>query len=61
MFKKSTGVDILELRRVENRIIWRKYQGEKMMLEEVTGVPIKEEMLFHGTRKNDPANVYEDK
>lgn len=55
---KSTGVPINELKRVENRIIWKKYQGEKKMLEEVTGIAIKEEMLFHGTRKNDPANIY---
>ena len=48
---------ILKIERVQNKVIWTKYleQGRYMKSLET---PLREELLFHGTRGNDPKLIY---
>lgn len=53
---------IKRLRRVENKLMWKKYKEEVAHLEYITGERgIRELFLFHGTRTHPPSGVYNDK
>jgi len=48
------------LERIQNRILLDKYTSEKIFLTEQNGSDVRELMMFHGTRKNNPELIYND-
>ena len=52
----------MELIRIQNKSVYKKYYEEKAFLKELNGgKDVKEMKLFHGTSKTDPKMIYEDK
>jgi hypothetical protein len=52
---------IVEIVRIQNRLIWNTYQTEINNFQTSKGEPPKVTMLYHGTRLTDPQNIYEGK
>ena len=52
---------IVEIVRIQNRLIWNTYQTEINNFQTSKGEPPKVTMLYHGTRHTDPRNIYEGK
>jgi hypothetical protein len=46
---------------VQNKILFEKYNSERAFLSEVHGGSVRELMLYHGTRANNPELIYGDK
>ena len=51
----------MKLTRIQNTFLWKKYCQEKQNQEELTMLPPREIMLFHGTKLNAPEKIYLDK
>jgi len=50
---------IIQISRIQNKWLWEKYVGHKKRLDRKNGGNVNEIELFHGTRSNDPKNIYE--
>ena len=48
----------IQIYRIQNKWLWQKYMDHKEMLHKKNGGQINELELFHGTRSNDPKNIY---
>ncbi len=49
---------ILKIHRVQNKPLWDEYSKCSRTMEKVNDDILKEELLFHGTRTNDPIYIY---
>jgi hypothetical protein len=59
---RFTAGKIVELIRIQNRIIYNKFYDEKVYLCNLNGGnEVKQMLLYHGTRATDPKQIYEDK
>lgn len=59
LFKKSLSTaNIMEIERVQNQWLWRKYTSQKEALELKNRGRTNEKLLFHGTRGNNPSLIY---
>ena len=54
-----SGHQIIDVQRIQNKWLWEKYSMEKSRLKRKNDGIINEKELFHGTRSNDPRNIYE--
>lgn len=63
MQSAAPELKIVELLRIQNRIVYKKYFEEKMFLKNYINnkKDVKELKLFHGTRTTDPRVIYEDR
>jgi hypothetical protein len=59
--KTMPKAQIVEFVRIQNRLIWNTYQTEINNFQTSKGEPPKVTMIYHGTRKNNPQNIYEGK
>ena len=50
---------IIQISRIQNKWLWEKYIGHKKRLDRKNSGNVNEMELFHGTRSNDPKNIYE--
>ena len=49
---------IVSIERIQNRYVWRKYAQHRAMLHEKNKGIVNEKKLFHGTRANEPKEIY---
>ena len=49
---------IVEILRIQNRLIWNTYQTEINNFQTAKGQPPRVTMLYHGTRLTDPQSIY---
>ena len=54
-----SGNQIVEISRIQNKWLWEKYASHKKRLDRKNSGVVNEMELFHGTRSNDPINIYE--
>jgi len=54
------NIRISKLERVQNKWLWEKYQSSKAILEKKNQGNVNEKQLFHGTRANQPNNIFND-
>ena len=59
MRETMPNVTIREIKRIQNSWLWQKYVHHKKMLHQKNNRQINERDLFHGTRGNDPKNIYD--
>jgi O-acetyl-ADP-ribose deacetylase (regulator of RNase III) len=52
-------VQVYSIDRIQNKWLWEKYLQQKELLIKKNGGIAKEEMLFHGTKSNDPKLIYD--
>ena len=52
--------NIVKIHRVQNKPLWDQYTKCSKRMKKVNDGILKEELLFHGTRSNDPELVYKD-
>ena len=52
------NANVLRVERVQNKVIWRKYHHRSQLMREFDKSHLREELLFHGTRKNKPEAIY---
>lgn len=52
-----TNVSHLEIKRIQNRVVWAKYRDCCRRMLEFNGI-LREKMLFHGSRGTDPKEIY---
>ncbi len=52
------GIAISQITRIQNVWLWEKYIHHKKMLHMKNAGKVNEKELFHGTRTNDPKNIY---
>ena len=50
--------NIIKIHRVQNKPLWDEYTKCSRKMEKVNDGILKEELLFHGTRNNDPKLIY---
>ena len=50
---------IVKIHRVQNKTVWAKYLHCVQMLQEMNPPILAEKLLFHGTRRNDPKEIYQ--
>ena len=57
----STMLDkrVVNISRIQNKWLWEKYVVQKKRLDRKNNGRVNEMELFHGTRSNDPKNIYE--
>ena len=55
-----TGHTITKIERIQKPQLWERYQLSKKHLEQKNGGDANEQELFHGSRGNDPKDIYED-
>ena len=53
------GGKVHSIDRIQNSWIWKKYVFQKKRMEMKNNGRINEKELFHGTRRNNPSNIYE--
>ncbi len=53
------GHQVVSIARIQNKWLWEKYSGHKKRLDRKNSGRVNEMELFHGTRSNDPRNIYE--
>lgn len=53
------NVKILRIQRVQNKTVWQKYLHCVQILQEIDPPILGEKLLFHGTRKNNPKEIYQ--
>ena len=49
---------ILRVQRVQNKVIWQQYLHCSMMMAQVEHPVLGEQLLFHGTKRNNPELIY---
>ena len=50
--------DITKIERIQNKVLWRRYASKsREMCQSGDGI-LNEELLFHGTRRNNPELIY---
>ena len=54
-----SGHQTVEISRIQNKWLWEKYASHKKRLDRKNSGVVNEMELFHGTRSNDPRNIYE--
>ena len=59
MCETMPNVTIRKIKRIQNSWLWQKYVHHKKMLHQKNNGQINEKDLFHGTRGNDPKNIYD--
>ena len=52
------NVEILRVERVQNKLLWRRYVNRSKLMRDFDTSHLREELLFHGTRTNDPQLIY---
>ena len=52
---------IVSIDRIQNQWLWQRYFQHKEMIREKNKGAVNEMELFHGTRNNDPKNIYSSK
>jgi hypothetical protein len=52
------SIVIHQIERVQNKWLWEKYSAQRNILHKKRNGVINEYQLFHGTRQNPPANIY---
>ena len=52
--------EVKKIFRIQNKLLWDSYRKCSETMLNVNDGIIKEELLFHGTRNNDPKLIYED-
>lgn len=50
---------VVNISRIQNKWLWEKYVVQKKRLDRKNNGRVNEMELFHGTRSNDPKNIYE--
>ena len=59
-FTMTMGANrVSSISRIQNTWIWKKYAFQKKRMHTKNGGRVNEKELFHGTRTNDPRNIYE--
>ena len=59
-FKQSLpDAKILRVQRVQNKVVWQQYFHCSMMMAQVEHPVLGEQLLFHGTKCNNPELIYE--
>ena len=53
------NVNIVSVQRVQNQYLWEKFIHHKGMIEQKNGGQANEKELFHGTRGNNPRQIYD--
>ena len=53
------GQQVVQIERIQNKWLWEKYHAHKKRLDQKNNGQVNEKDLFHGTRGNDPRNIYE--
>ncbi len=53
------GHQVVSISRIQNKWLWEKYSSHKKRLDHKNSGRVNEMELFHGTRSNDPRNIYE--
>ena len=51
---------VLKIYRIQNKVLWDKYRNRSKKMMVVNEGILKEELLFHGTRTNNPELIYKD-
>lgn len=49
---------VIKIYRIQNKLLWKQYSECSETMMKVNEGILKEEMLFHGTRSNDPELIY---
>lgn len=57
--KTMPNPQVIKIERIQNKWLWKMYNTQKKILSD-KGVPENVVHLFHGTRNNDPKNIYND-
>ena len=52
------NAEILRVERVQNKLLWRKYVNRSKLMRDFDTTHLREELLFHGTRDNDPQLIF---
>ena len=52
------NADIKRIDRVQNKLLWKKYRNRGETMKTFNNGVQREQMLFHGTRTNDPLLIY---
>lgn len=52
------NAEILRVERVQNKLLWRRYVNRSKLMRDFDTTHLREELLFHGTRANDPQLIY---
>ena len=53
------SVHIHSIQRIQNKWLWKRYAQHRKMMEEKNNGAVNEMELFHGTRQNDPKEIYD--
>lgn len=51
---------VIKIFRIQNKVLWDKYYKRSKTMMVVNEGILKEELLFHGTRNNNPEKIYEE-
>ena len=52
------NVDILKVERVQNKFLWKRYHYRSQLMVNFDRSHLREELLFHGSRRNKPEDIY---
>lgn len=52
------NAEVLRIDRVQNKLLWRRYLHRSKLMKDFDTHHLREELLFHGTRNNDPELIY---
>jgi len=58
--RRTLNVKIDTIERIQNTWLWDSYSKERDKIALKNGRPTEEKLLFHGTSKTDPKNIYND-
>ena len=51
-------VRILNVERVQNRVLWKRYRHRSELMKDFDKSHLREQLLFHGTRTSNPEDIY---
>ena len=52
------NAEVKLIERIQNRVLWRKYLDKSKEMKDFGGGELNEQLLFHGSRMNDPKLIY---
>ena len=58
-YQTMPNANITRIERVQNRLLWRKYISKSREMWQSGDGVLNEELLFHGSRTNDPKKIYQ--